>query len=363
MLRFLKSGLRILLVVLILLSVKIVVYGQQDTTSMFYPVSDTIINNFGLFEDDRLVEISLKFDITYFMENKPEEEDLDAVLTWHFNEYDSINKAVRLRSRGNYRHRNCPFPPIRINLKKSNMGYSDLEMIDNIKLVTHCRDDKQYEDYMLKEYLIYKLYNIVTDFSFRVRLLKIKYIDTGSLGVNYTRFAFVIEPVDIREDRMTVTEQEEVKPGMHNIEGPLADRISLFQFMVGNLDWFLPTLHNLKVFTRSGNDDSELAALPYDFDYSGFVNTEYATPRDDLNLEHIRERAYIGPCRSEAEWRELLNEFSGYRNQFIETIRDFPYLDREIKKDLVDYIDSFYTLYRRDVILEMMGRTCIDLNK
>jgi len=339
------------------------VYSQQDSTSMFYPVTDTIVNNFGLFENDRLIELSLRFDITYFMENKPEVEYLNAVLTWHFNEFDSINKSVRLRARGNYRHRTCPFPPIRINIKKSGMGYTDLELINNIKVVTHCRDTKLYEDYMLKEYLIYKMYNIVTDFSFRVRLVKINYIDTGINGENYTRYAFLIEPVDLLATRMNSVQIDDVQPGLHNIEGALADKIGMFQFMIGNLDWFMPTLHNLEVFSRNGSSGQQLAAVPYDFDFCGFVNTEYATARDDLNLTDIRQRAYIGPCRSEEEWRVLINEFAEYHDEFIDTIREFPYLDRDIKKDLTEYIESFYSLYRRDAIIEMLGATCIDINK
>ena len=358
-----QAGIKILLILLIIHSVNSPLFAQQDSTSMFYPVSDTILNNFGLFENDRLIEITLRFDITYFMENKPEDEYLDALLTWHFNDYDSINKVVRLRARGNYRHRTCPFPPIRINLKKSDMGYADLQIIDNIKVVTHCRDNKVYEDYMLKEYIMYKLYNIVTDTSFRVRLLKIKYIDTGSKGEYFSRYAFLLEPVDLLETRLNLLEQEDIQPALENIEDALADKLSLFQFMAGNLDWYLPTIHNLKIFSRPDTENQELVVVPYDFDYSGFVNAEYSLPRDDLGLTNVRERAYIGPCRSEAEWRVLLDEFSEYHDQFIETIREFPYIDRENKKDLVEYVDSFYSLYRRDAILEMLGQTCIDINK
>jgi hypothetical protein len=297
------------------------------------------------------------------MENKPDEEYLNAILTWHFNEYDSINKIVRLRARGNYRLRTCPFPPIRINLEKTEMGYSDLEVIDNLKIVTHCQDNKLYEDYMLKEYLIYKMYNIVTDYSFRVRLLKINYIDARDNKIMFSRFAFVIEPVDQLEERFNMVELEDIQPALSHIEGVIADKASMFQVMIGNLDWYLPTLHNLKIFTPDGNDDSSLTIVPYDFDYSGFVNAEYSQPRDDLGLEHVRERAYIGPCRSESEWRELLDEFEGYHEKFIDTIKDFPYLDKENKKDLISYIESFYSLYRRDAILEMLGRTCIDINQ
>lgn len=356
------SGKTLLLFLLIIFRTNAEIIAQEDSTSMFYPVSDTLINNFGLFENDELLEITLRFDITSFMRNKPEEEYLDAILTWHFNEKDSINKHIRLRSRGNYRHRTCPFPPIRINLKESDLGYSDLTSIDNIKLVTHCRQTPKYENYMLMEYLVYKMYNIVTDFSFRVRLLRITYIDTGKKGDTFTNFAFLIEPVDMLEKRMNSVEIEDVTVGMKNIEDEWADKVGMFQFFVGNSDWYLPTLHNIKLFKRYGVPDPRLVAVPYDFDYCGFVNAEYALPRDDLNLTEIRERAYIGPCRSDEEWEKLLDEFLGHKEEFIDTIKEFPYLERIIKKDLQKYVESFFSLYRRDYILQLMKNNCIEIN-
>ena len=226
--------LKALFLLLILASVCISSFAQEDTLSMFYPVQDTLEDNFGLFESDDLLELTLRFDISWFMKNKPEEEYIDAILTYHLNEIDSVNKSIRLRSRGNFRHRTCPFPPIMINLGKSRLGYRDLSSIKNIKLVTHCRQSKLYEDYMLKEYLAYKLYNVVTDFSFRVRLLKINYIDLGNRGLTFTNFAFLIEPVDMLEARMNSVEIEDVQIGVGNLEEDWADKVGMFQLLIGN---------------------------------------------------------------------------------------------------------------------------------
>lgn len=355
--------LKFLLFLLILSGIKLSAFTQEDTISMFYPVQDTIVNNFGLFESDELLEVTLRFDITWYMKNKPEEEYIDAILTYHFNERDSINKKIRLRSRGNYRHRTCPFPPIMINLSKTDMGYEDLSSIKNIKLVTHCRQSQLYEDYMLREYLAYKLYNVVTDFSFRVRLLKINYIDLGNKELTLSHFAFLIEPVDMLEARMNSVEVENVEVGNKNLEDGWADKVSMFQFLIGNTDWYIPLLHNFKIFKRYGVPDPRVIPVPYDFDYSGFVNTEYAVPRDDLNISEISERVYMGPCRSDEEWQVTLDEFEGYKETFIQIIRDFPYLDRATRKELVDYVESFYLLYRRDDILKVMRLNCIKITQ
>ncbi|MEZ5000542.1 MAG: hypothetical protein R2744_05525 [Bacteroidales bacterium] len=48
-------------------------------------------------------------------------------------------------------------------------------------------------------------------------------------------------------------------------------------------------MHNL--FFSAGTGEAagaSLVAVPYDFDYSGFVNAEYALAREDLGLENVR---------------------------------------------------------------------------
>ena len=76
-----------------------------------------------------------------------------------------------------FRNKFCMFAPIELNLKRANFGYSDLNRISKLKLVPQCSAGKDKADYVLREYLAYKLFNVLTDTSFRVRLLVINYID------------------------------------------------------------------------------------------------------------------------------------------------------------------------------------------
>jgi hypothetical protein len=338
-------------------------FAQEDTTAYFFPLYDTIPDTYGLFENESLLEVTLSFDITYFKKVKPDEEYIDAQLTYTFSETEEITRAVRLRARGNYRYRTCPFPPIRINLENSSLGFKDLSEIDNVKLVTHCNTTEEFEEYMLKEFLIYKLYNIITDYSFRVRLLKINYVDIGDEGNNQTRYAFLIEPVDALEERFKSKEVEYDNQELKSFDKRIVDRVGVFQFMIGNCDWFLPTLHNLKGFSNTGNPESDLLVVPYDFDYSGFVNAEYAVPREDLNLTEIRDRAFVGHCTDDKSWLTVLKEFEGHHDQFIETIKNFTYLDRKTRRDLRNYIDSFFTLYKKEALLELLRLNCVEYNQ
>jgi len=334
-------------------------WSQSDTTvnENDFQIPEVVINTFKLFEDNEILELTLRFDITEYMSDKPDKEYLDALLTCYYNEQDSINKNIRLRARGNYRYRTCEFPPLRLNFKDTHFGFSDLDSLNNVKMVTHCFDNETYQTYLLREYLIYRFYNIVTDYSFRVRLLKVQYIDIGERGLVFEQYGFLIEPLDRILFRENAIEIEELNPGFDDIATTLIDRISLFQYMIGNSDWFIQFGHNFKFIKKAGYTNSKVIPIPYDFDYSGFVNAHYAAPSNN-NIESISERVYMGPCRTEEEFSEILDEFKGYEDFFLNEVRNFEYLDRRVKKELINYIKSFYALYKKDNILDLIIKEC-----
>ena len=212
----------------------------------------------------------------------------------------------------------------------------------------------------MREYLAYKLYNIVSDNSFRVRLLKIRYIDTGTRGLVLEKYAFAIEPMNILMARTSSVEIEEEKIIEYSIDPEAAVRLALFQFLIGNNDYFIPMGHNIKAIDILSDSGEMLTPLPYDFDYSGMVDTYYAnTKGTDLKEKGI-ERIYSGPCLKESEFEDVLDDFAGYKDQFISEIRDFEYLNRRNRVDLERYIKSFYDLYRKEVLLRILLENCID---
>ncbi len=327
--------------------------------SNYFEIPEVVINTFNLFENHEILELTISFDITEYMSSKPDEEYLDALLSYKYNGRDSINKKIRLRARGNYRYRNCEFPPLRLNFKDTGFGFADLDSLKNVKMVTHCYDSENYQTYLMREYLIYRLYNIVTDYSFRVRFLKVNYIDTGDKRLLFEQYAFLIEPLDRLLYRFNAKEIEGEEFEFDDIEPDILDRVSLFQYLIANSDWFVEIVHNLKLIQTEGSDTMKILPIPYDFDYSGFVNTHYAVPRSDLNLESITDRVYMGPYRSEDEYRIIANEFLAYKESFIEEVRNFEYLDRKVKKELISFIKSFYRLYRNDKLFELLEKECI----
>ncbi len=335
-------------------------FGQNDSANIEFAAVDTL-SDFGLFTNEDPLELDLRFDITHYTRKKPKEEYLKAILTYHLNDKDSVNKEIRLKSRGEFRNGYCSFPPIVVNFKKGGFKKEDLKDIEKMKLVTHCMSGN--EQNLLKEYLIYKLYNVLTDSSFRVRLLKINYINTYKESKPIRSYGFFIEPVSILADRIKCTPVEALNLTQRNIQPEYIDRVAIFNYMIGNTDWSVPNQHNVKVFTVPASANPSLGlVIPYDFDYSGLVNAHYAVPAEGLKITSVRDRIYLGLCREPEEFARAIRQFADKKEEFYKVIREFQYLDDKTKKGILKYIDEFYSGFdNKNTIVSEFERECKNL--
>ena len=334
-------------------------YGQSDSTDL-YSVADTI-SDFGLFTKDEIFELSLRFDLTKYQRKKPKDEYLDAVLTYHISKTDSINKDVRLKSRGEFRNGYCTFPPIALNFKKAEFEKKDLRDIGKIKLVTHCESGN--EENLFREYLVYKLFNVLTDTSFRVRLVRINYINTFKKTRPISTYAFFIEPLDNLAERIGAIPVDLTTLSQTNILPSFMDRMAIFFYMIGNSDWSIPNQHNCKILARPLSSTPDLGiVIPYDFDYTGFVNADYAIPPEGLGIESVRERIYLGICRDEETYLKALEDFIDKKESFYRVVNEFSLLSESSKKDMLRFLDGFYREIDDNSIVKNFTRSCKKLN-
>lgn len=359
----------VLFVFAILLSVFVSAQSEnisyEDTVS-YSPsidaVSDTI-PDIAIFGNDTPINLQLKYDITSFIRNKMKGEYLDAELAIDYKGY-SATKNIRLKARGNNRKETCFFPPIFLNFKTDMIENSELEGFKKIKLVTHCATSKSYTTYLLKEYLVYKLYNILTNNSFRVKLLDITYIDTGKKGRNYEKFGILIEPIELLVKRTQTTEIDGKVIRGQNVFEEDADIVALFQYMVGNTDWRIKGGHNTKYIKSLTQLTQKTIPIPYDFDFAGFVGTNYSKPQEWTRIEDVRDREYLGYCRNSDEaYLKTINLFIAKKNEIIQTIESFAYLSERERKDLSNYIESFYQILDRPkYFISVLKNECRDID-
>lgn len=337
-------------------------FGQLDSVNYQYAVSDTLDEDIKLFESDELLEISLKFDITHYRRNRDDTEYLPATLVYHTSPTDSIVRQLRVKCRGISRLSICSFPPLMLNFHKQDSVEGDFGSVDKIKMVTHCSAGG--EDYLLKEYLIYKLYNVLTDYSFRVRLLRVNYINTYKESKPIRAFAFVIEPKESLCKRLDAVEVEtRMNITQKQIRPEVMDRMAIFEYMIGNTDWTVPIFHNnVLVMSQSNLHGLDPGiAVAYDFDYSGLVNTGYAVPAEELKLNSVLERRYLGICRSEETFINALKEFADRKEDFYRVINEFQYLSPKVKKQMISYLEGFYKGFdKRNSIVNTLLNECMD---
>jgi len=216
--------------------------------------------------------------------------------------------AIELRTRGHVRRnaRLCEFAPLRLEFSKKSVAGTIFEGQGHIKLCTHCQSEGVYQQYVLKEYLANRLLNTLTPRSLRVRLARVTYADTDPGRKPFTRPGVFYEDVSDLAKRMEARELPVPRQTFQYLDQPALLSMSFFQYMIGNVDYSILTLHNVIML-----DDARgvRSTVPFDFDYSGLVNAHYAVPSKDLNLASVRDRMYRGPCKTEAEVTQALQPF------------------------------------------------------
>lgn len=319
--------------------------------------------SYKLFDSSVPLEVTLRFDITDYLKKTLKSDSFIGVMTMHLNETDSITRDIVIKYRGISRYQNCDFPPIQINIKKPLLISSDSSKIKKLKLVTHCEPGSQSDEYVLREYLVYKLYNILTDTSFRVRLLKLNYIDTKRNRKPIKQYGIFIEPIELLAKRANSYIVNATSLTKKDIFPKVMDRVAIFNYMISNWDWSVAGQHNIAVIKSTHfNPEGLGVAVPYDFDLTGVVNADYAVPPPDLGIEKVRDRLFAGLCLSREEYRDDLKFFLSRKEKLYSEINSFEYLNQRSKKDITNFLDQFFVQLEKqksmDNLIDLFLNSC-----
>lgn len=248
-----------------------------------------------------------------------------------------LRLPVSLTVRGNYRRdaANCEFPPLALDLPKKKLDGTVFAGQNRLKLVTHC----QGEDYIVREYLVYKVYNLLADLSFRARLAHITYRDSTNKRQGGLHWGILLE------DKVDVAKRNHARISTQRTKAQYTDSLTMatvgvFEYMIGNTDWSVTYQHNVNVLADSVKN--RLLVVPYDFDYSGIVGTNYAVPDSHLGIASVRDRLYRGPSYSMALFNRVFAHFIAQKKAIYALYEQSTLVDKRYIQMTIQYLDEFY---------------------
>lgn len=301
-----------------------------------------------LFESHDVLRVTIDAPFGMLTADRPDEEEAPGKLRVDVEEGSVLVFDVAVRTRGKNRRDKdiCRFPPIRLNFKKSQTKDTLFHKQDKLKLVTHCADRSvTFEQALIKEYLAYRILNLLTDASFRVRLLRITYVYTDK-DRRMESYGILIEHKDRVENRIGAKPVAVEKVKVSDIRPADLNLTSVFQYFLANTD-FSPIAappdedccHNQALFAP---DDGLHFTVPYDFDRSGWVNAPYATPNDRFGLRSVRDRLYRGRCVNNEYLDATLELFRARRAAIEDLINEQSELSEKSRKYLLKFSRRFY---------------------
>lgn len=241
----------------------------------------------------------------------------------------------------------CDFPPLRVTFTTPPPANSIFAHQKKLKLVTHCRNSPAFQQYVLLEYSAYRMLNVLTPRSFRVRLANIDYVDSSGRPLTSRIGYFLEELSDVAKRNGMKDTHAPARIPVEDLSPADAARYALFQHMIANHDWSMRAgpqgsdcCHNAKLIGPLA--PAYTVPIPYDFDYSGYVSAPYATPPDELHISSVRERLYRGYCMHNNEVIAAAREFRSARPQLIGAISSTPGLDPKTQQRALAFLDPFF---------------------
>jgi len=309
------------------------------------------IDNGKFFSEDAIIDVTLTTDFKKLQAEKKLDVYQPASISIALQE-GTVKEDVTVAARGHFRRDNCVIPPLRVDF--SNPSSPRLTPLGKLKLVIGCGTTREDDQLVLKEYLVYKIYNLLEDKSFRVRLVKLNYDDARGKVKTFSQHAFFIEDdKDMAARNGCVMNKQQVISSKYT-DRNMMTMIAIFQYMISNGDWGIDptTVHNLKLICNKDQQDAPPLAVPYDFDHSGFVNASYATPAEQLGTEYVTQRVYRGYPRSMEELEAVFNVYRAKKDAIFSLINNFKLLKEVERKGITAYLAEFYSIINNKRMVE-----------
>ena len=302
------------------------------------------------FQNQEPLSLQLKFSTKDLKKNTNDSTYIASALLIQNKERSWDTLKTMLRVSGNHRRQNCYFPPLKLKLKKKATKGTMLEGTTKLKLVLPCLLQRDKNDLVVKEFMAYKLYEVISPYHFKTRLANIDFEEEkGSRIKQHHLKAILKEDIDKvaqRHDGNASTRK--VHPLQQDDRNSLEN--ALFQYLIGNTDFSTRGGHNQKLLFV----DKKYVSIPYDFDMSGLVNAPYAAVSGLANLNstitEVTQRVYKGFKRDDAMLQEVRQKFIASKEEILAVIDGLQqyFEDPGQFKKSKDFIRDFFEIVESD---------------
>jgi len=301
---------------------------------------DSAAINIGLFDNDEILDITIRGNIKELLNDRSDNDPYRPQnLVYKNADSTEVSLQVEAKTRGHFRkmRENCIYPPILIHfIKNEQLQSSVFKGQEKQKLVMPCLGD----EYVVREWLLYKIYNLITPASFRAKLVRVKLSDARS-NKNYEPFYSIL-----LEEEKQVTNRNNLfsvnwKMNPQDADTTAFITTAVFEYMIANTDWSVQYLQNIKMMATDSL--AVPIAVPYDFDHSGMVNAPYAKPAEALLMSSVKERRYRGYCVADLKvFESTIATFNRLKDDIYKLYSGCTLLNAKYIKSALQYLDEFY---------------------
>jgi hypothetical protein len=291
------------------------------------------------------IQITIKAPLSYLMRNRNAHAPVSGVMVDPGGQSLPINLQLRGITRRTAEI--CDFPPLRVDFTAPPPGTSVFAGQKKLKLVTHCRNAASFQQNVLLEYAAYRLYNVLTPRSFRVRLANITYQGDDGRAITQRAGFFIEDLKDVAKRNGTTESHAPQRIEVAELSPADAARYAMFQHMIANHDWSMRAgpagdecCHNAKLIGPRGS--GTVIPIPYDFDYSGLVGAPYATPPDQIKISDVKQRLYRGYCAHNSYALIAAQQIRAAEPQLLATLSQVPGLDPRTQQRAAKYLGGFF---------------------
>ncbi len=303
------------------------------------------VDSLKFFADEPLIEMDLTTDIKSLQTENGQDVFQPATVKMKFPDGVVIDEAIQVGPRGKFRRDYCRIPPIMMQFR--NATSPRLSSLGKLKLVIACGAASGDEELLLKEFLVYKICNQLTDISFRVRLVKTTYNDTRGRIKPFSQYSFLLEDDGDMARRNGCHKRPHGQFLTESTNRDMMTMVAIFQYMIGNTDWAVPNEHNIEIIFKKDNPAMLPYTVPYDFDYCGLVDASYAVPNEIIGTEKVTERVYRGFPRSMEELQMTLDVFRSKKAAILAIVNNFTLLSERVRRGMTNYLDDFFRMIER----------------